>query len=209
MSCGVLVVSRDPFAQARESAQVLESVSAPRRLPRAVDGGGAGHDIAEALRSAGHAVVECETPADDATGRGAVEQAWVVLSGLDLMVIVEDPHERDHRTGSMCERARELMTDRGPGGLIVWVPPGVPTPTATARLLDIADSGENLHGPAAHPLEVEPVRPRIDEPPAGPESRRRHLRLVRDPDSAAAGAPRDAGLIGGPGLPGGPAGGSV
>lgn len=198
MGCGVLVVSPDPFAPARDLAP------GSRRTPRSVDAEGAGRDIAEALRSAGHSVVECDTPADDASARGVVEQAWVVLAGLDMMVIVEDPTDNDHHTGPMCERARELMTDRGPGGSIVWVPTGVPTRTVAARLLELADSGDPpqaQQAQVAHPLEVEPVRPRGREQSPGREPRRRHLRVVRDADSDGAAVPVRGGTdppVGGP-----------
>ena len=175
MSCGVLVVTPDPPAEAPFAAGEDDATNAVRP----------GQGIADLLRSAGHSVVECDSPQDDGSARGVVEAAWVVLAGVDLVVIVEDEAESGHPTGPLCDRARELMLDRGPGGAIVWVPPWVPEVTAAACLLEFADSAE-AHGPtadglvaAARPLEVEPVRPRpagpvaVSRVPAGGAGRRR------------------------------------
>jgi hypothetical protein len=131
------------------------------------------HDIAELLRSAGHRVVQCAPPADHSSGRGLIEEAWLVLTGLDLLVIVEQGAAADDLTGDVCDRARELMIDRGPGGLIVWVPPDVPASAAVASILDLTDSGVVEPG---HCLEVEAVPPRLDPLPV---SRPGRLRVVR------------------------------
>jgi len=164
MSCGVLVVSPDSHVEAEITAGGADAPDLPTL----------GQGIAELLRSAGHSVVECDQPQDDGSARGVVEAAWVVLAGVDLVVIVEDPAEREYPTGPLCARARELMTDRGPGGAIVWVPPGVPAGTAAAALLELADSAEAQADADAdgmtlvraavdvRPLEVGPVPPRSD-----------------------------------------------
>lgn len=160
MGCGILVVS--PVSPSPGSPADAEG-----RAPAPAD---LAHELAEALRAGGHSVVECDTPLDRGIARGSLEEAWVLLAGLDLVVVVEEEGSAD-LTGVLLERARELMTDRGPGGAIVWVPCSAPPGVTAASLLELADSG-SLPEP---PLEVETVPPRAAR---GPAAEHRRFRVV-------------------------------